>query len=253
MEILVLGSGTVTPSLERNAAGLLIRTSRLTVLVDIGPGIMRRLCEAHVDTKSIDAIFITHFHPDHVSDLVPFLFASNYEYGRIREAPFHLVGPVGLEHFYGGLVKVYGHWIVPTGERLILKELRAHDEDEVHVDHLVVRSAPAAHPFPSLHYRFEAEGSSLTVTGDTDLSEPLIRLAEDTDCLICEASLPDELKQPGHLVPSEAGRIAERSRAKRLVLTHFYPPCEEADVTGQASSTYSGPVVKARDLMTVQI
>lgn len=253
MEVVILGSGTVTPSLERNASGLLFRTSRLTVLVDMGPGIMRRLCEARVDAKSIDAIFITHFHPDHVSDLVPFLFASNYEYGAIREAPFHLVGPVGLEHFYRGLVQVYGHWIVPTGERLILRELRAVDEDGLQVDHLIARSAPAAHHAPSLHYRFEADGASMTVSGDTDFSEPLIRLAGDTDLLVCEASLPDALKQPGHLTPSEAGRIAEEARARRLVLTHFYPPCEEVDVTRQASSSYSGTVVRARDLMTLEI
>jgi ribonuclease BN (tRNA processing enzyme) len=253
MDILVLGSGTVTPSLERNASGLLFRTSKQTVLVDIGPGVMRRLCEAQVDAKSIDAIFITHFHPDHVSDLVPFLFASNYEYGRIRSEPFHLVGPEGLEHFYDGLVQVYGHWIVPTGERLILKELNAQAEDGVLVDDLAVRSVPAVHHYPSLHYRFEADGASLTVSGDTDFSESLIKLAEDTDLLICESSLPGALKQPGHLVPSEAGCIAEAARAKMLVLTHFYPPCDEVDVTDEASSTYSGTVMKARDLMTLHI
>jgi ribonuclease BN (tRNA processing enzyme) len=253
MKIIMLGTGTVTQSLERNASGLLVQTSGLRILVDIGPGIMRRLCEADVDTKLIDAICVTHFHPDHVSDLAPFLFASNYEYGKIRSAPFRLVGPVGLEHFYRGLVQVYGHWIVPTGDRLIVTELDARSNDSLSVDDVAVRSAPAVHSFPSLHYRIEAEGRSLTVSGDTDFSEALVELAEDTDVLICEASLPDAFKQPGHLVPSEAGRIAGRARAKRLILTHFYPPCDHADIIGQASATFSGEVLMAQDLMVLHV
>jgi len=253
MDIVILGSGTVTPSLERNASGLLIRAGGSVILVDIGPGIMRRLCEAHVDVKSIDAIFITHFHPDHVSDLVPFLFASNYEYGEIRSAPFHIVGPVGLEQFYRGLVQVYGHWIVPSGDRLILKELDAEASDSLPVGQVAVRSIPAVHSFPSLHYRFDAQGVSVTVSGDTDFSENLIRLAQDTDVLICEASMPDGLKKSGHLVPSETGRIAHRAGTQRLVLTHFYPPCEAADMVGQAAMTFSGHVTVARGLMTIEV
>lgn len=253
VEITVLGSGTVTPSLERNASGLLVRAAGLRMLVDIGPGIMRRLCEAQIDAKLIDAIFITHFHPDHVSDLVPFLFASNYEYGEIRSAPFHVVGPVGLEQFYHGLVQVYGHWIVPTGDRLILNELSAQAKDSLQVGDVKVSSIPAAHSFPSLHYRFDAEEVSVTISGDTDFSEALIELAQATDVLICEASLPDGLKQPGHLIPSEVGRIAQQAKAKRLILTHFYPPCEHADMVGQAAATFHGDVAMAQDLMTLHV
>lgn len=253
MEITVLGSGTATPSLARNASGLAVRSLDSWVLVDIGPGTMRRMCEAGIDSKLIDAILITHFHPDHVSDLVPFLFASNYAFGPVREEPFYLIGPAGLEQFYNGLVAVYQHWIVPTGNRLLKKELHADKPDNFSLNGARIRSTPSVHTSPSLSYRIEAEGVSVTVSGDTDVSEDLCRMAAGTDLLVCECSMPDGKKVPGHLVPSEAGRIAARAGAKKLLLTHFYPPCEEVDVVRQAASHFSGEIEKARDLMVISL
>jgi len=209
------------------------------------------MCEAGLDSKKINAILITHFHPDHVSDLVPFLFASNYEYGEVRKEPFHLIGPTGLEQFYRGLVGVYGDWIVPKGDRLILKEVNAREPESFNLKDMVIHSRPAVHSFPSLHYRIEADRVSATVSGDTDFSAGLIDLAQGTEVLICECSMPEGWKLAGHLIPSEAGRIAAKAHAKKLVLTHFYPPCEDVDVVGQAAKVYSGEIVKARDLMVI--
>jgi ribonuclease BN (tRNA processing enzyme) len=253
MEITVLGSGTVTPSLKRNASGLAVRTSQAWVLVDMGPGTIRRMCEAGIDLKRIDVVLITHFHPDHVSDLVPFLFASNYEYDAIRDEKFHLVGPVGLEQFYDAQVGIYGDWIVPKGDRLLTKEMSAEAPDTFAVESLLIRSRPSAHTFPSLSYRIEADGSSVTVSGDTDVTDELVHLARDTDLLVCESSMPDDLKVRGHLVPSEAGKIAASARAKRLLLTHFYPPCDEVDVVAQAAAVFSGEIIRAEDLMVLAV
>jgi ribonuclease BN (tRNA processing enzyme) len=253
MEITILGSGTATPNLERNASGLAVRTAGLCVLVDIGPGILRRLCEARIDSKWIDLILITHFHPDHVSDLVPFLFASNYEYGPIREDAFHVVGPAGLKQFYEALVGIYGHWIVPKADRLILREVDPKAPDSVSLGKITVRSAPSAHSFPSVAYRIEGTEGSVTVSGDTDVSEGLADLAVGTDVLVCECSFPDGMKVAGHLTPSEAGRVAARAGAKKLVLTHFYPPCDTVDVVKQAAAVFAGEIVKAEDLMVMAV
>jgi ribonuclease BN (tRNA processing enzyme) len=253
MEITILGSGTSTPDLHRNASGLAVRASDMWLLVDIGPGTMRRMCEAAIDNKWIDIILITHFHPDHVSDLVPFLFASNYEFGTVRGEPFHVVGPRGLEQFYETLVATYGDWIVPRGNRLLKKEMNPRGTDVFARKGVTVQSAPSAHSFPSLSYRIDADEVSVTVSGDTDVSTELVELARGTDLLVCESSLPDGMKVPGHLVPSEAGKIAADAGARKLVLTHFYPPCDEVDVVAQAANVYSGEIVMARDLMVIEV
>jgi ribonuclease BN (tRNA processing enzyme) len=253
MEITVLGSGTVTPMLERNASGLTVQTVGARLLVDMGPGTLRRMCEARIDPKSIDAILVTHFHPDHVSDLVPFLFSSNYEYGAIRHEEFFLIGPQGVEQFYEALVGTYGDWIVPKRGRLRIRELNSEGPDTISLADTVIRSCPAAHAFPSLSYRIESAGVSVTVSGDTDVSENLVELARKTDLLVCESAMPDDMKVPGHSTPSEAGQMAAAANVGRLVLTHFYPPCDEVDVVAQAAATFSGEIIKAADLMVIKI
>jgi ribonuclease BN (tRNA processing enzyme) len=93
----------------------------------------------------------------------------------------------------------------------------------------------------------------VTVSGDTDVTDELVHLARDTDLLVCESSMPDDLKVRGHLVPSEAGKIAASARAKRLLLTHFYPPCDEVDVVAQAAAVFSGEIIRAEDLMVLAV
>jgi ribonuclease BN (tRNA processing enzyme) len=253
LRITILGSGTATPDLHRNASGLIIQAGTTTLAVDMGPGILRRMCEASIDPKSIDIIILTHFHADHVSDVAPFLFASNYAYGPMRTDPFRLVGPRGLEQFFAALVLAYGHWIVPSNDRLIRHELDADGEAEISGGDVVIRSIPATHTHPSLSYRLEHEGMSVTVSGDTDVSENLVKLAKDTDVFICECSLPGRLKTPGHLVPAEAGAMARRANAKKLVLTHFYPPCDETDVVQEAAAEFTGEIVRAHDHLVLEV
>ena len=78
-----------------------------------------------------------------------------------------------------------------------------------------------------------------------------MELAEGTDILICECAMPDEMKVRGHLTPSLAGSIADRARVRLLVLTHFYPDCDQVDIRSRCRRTYKGPLVLARDLLTV--
>ncbi|MBI5572721.1 MAG: MBL fold metallo-hydrolase [Desulfomonile tiedjei] len=253
MEMTILGSGTATPLLDRNASGLAVTARNRLILVDIGPGILRRMCEAGIDSKLVDLILITHFHPDHVSDLVPFLFAANYAFGPVRTDPFSVVGPEGLEQFYEGLVRVYDGWIQPTGGRLQLRELTDAAPVFGDIEGIVIRSVCSAHSAPCRAYRIESNGVSVTITGDTDVSDEIVDLARGTDVFVCECSLPDGMKVPGHLTPSEAGTMAQRAGVGKLVLTHFYPPCEDEDVVGQAAKVFSGHIVKARDLMKIAV
>ncbi len=253
MKLTILGSGTATPSLHRNSSGLFIQTSNLKIIVDMGAGTLRRMCEAGIDYREIDVIALTHFHPDHVTDFISFLFASNYAYGPMRTAPFHVIGPIGLEQFYARLVELFGKWIVPSQDRLIMREVSATSPDSVEIEGVRIKSSPAAHSFPSVSYRIETGETALTISGDTDVSENLVRLAQCAHTLVCECSMPDTMKVDGHMTPSEAGAIAAQASVTQLILTHFYPPCDSVDVVSVARTQFSGTILKAQDLMTLAL
>jgi ribonuclease BN (tRNA processing enzyme) len=179
------------------------------------------------------------------------IFATKYPDNRARRHRLHLIGGPGLIPFYEGLQAAYGHWIVLPEEQLQLQEIHPPMTTPLQFNDFSLTARPMEHGPESLAYRIQATGGiSMVYSGDTDRCAALAELAHDTDLFICEASMPDAQKVPGHLTPSLAGRIASDAGAKRLVLTHLYPPCDEVDIVKQALSTYKGPVIKAEDLMT---
>ena len=77
--------------------------------------------------------------------------------------------------------------------------------------------------------------------------------AQNANLLICECSFPDADKVPGHLSPSAAGKIATRANVAQLVLTHFYPACDQADVNKECRRAYAGEVILAKDLLQLRL
>ncbi len=114
-------------------------------------------------------------------------------------------------------------------------------------------SRKTLHIDSSLAYRIESEGKSIAYSGDTDYSESLIELAKDSDCLIIECSMPDKLKVKGHLTPTEVSRIANESKAKRLIISHLYPICDELDVINVIREHVEAETILAEDLLEVEI
>ena len=215
---------------------------------------MKRLLEAGVEIFDVSFIFYSHFHPDHTSELVPFLFSNKYPDGSRRKKPLTLVAGKGFLKFYANLKLVYGQWIELDPHLLNIVELDNTKHDMRWFDDFKVESMPVEHNPESIAYRITGpDGVSVVYSGDTDYSDNLVMLSNAADLLICESALPDELKAKGHLTPSLAGEIAKRANVRKLVLTHFYPECDQADVETECRKTYSGPLVLAEDLMTIDI
>ena len=63
----------------------------------------------------------------------------------------------------------------------------------------------------------------------------------------------DGMKVEGHLTPSLAGKLAREANCRKLVLTHFYPPCNGVDIIARAKAEYPGEIVQAEDFMTIEI
>jgi ribonuclease BN (tRNA processing enzyme) len=252
--VTILGSGTCVPSLVRSACAVMMTVGRARLLFDSGPGTMRRLLESGTTIFDITHIFYSHFHPDHTAELVPFLFATKYPNMSQRQIPLTVAGGWGFLDFVAGLKSVYGKGIELAPGLLKIVEFDNKARDFKQFNDFSVQSAPVQHNPESVAYRVTgAAGHSVVYSGDTDYSENLIDLASGADLLICESALPDRLRVKGHLTPSAAGKIATLARVKQLVLTHFYPECDQVDMIRECRQTYAGPVVLAEDLMRIEV
>ncbi len=254
MKITILGSGTCVPSLKRSSCSVFVETGSQKIILDVGPGTMRRLLETGNDIFDVTHIILSHFHPDHTGELVPFIFANKYPDGNRRKIPLTLIGGTGFKDFFNRLKKVYGEWIELTPELINIGE--PEDTKTQWLDHSDFKL-----DFISVNHRPESiaikitniNGSSLVYSGDTGYSENLITIASNTDLFICESAVPDHLEAPGHLTPSLAGKIASIAGVPFLVLTHFYPECDQVDIAKQCRRTYNGRLVLAEDLMSFEL
>lgn len=253
-KVTILGSGTCVPSLERSSSSFILQIDKSVLLFDLGAGTMRRLLEAGFSISQVSHIFLSHLHPDHTGEFVSFLFAAKYPPSYQRRSPFYLIGARGLKNFYDGLLKVYGHWITLEPGLMNLMELENNRQDQYVDESFTVDTLPMAHIESSIGFRITAiEGATVAFTGDTDVCENAVALAREADLFICESALPDAMKVDGHLTPSLAGKIAAEAKVKKLLLTHFYPECDAVDIEAECRKTYNGPLLLARDFMTVEI
>jgi len=254
IHITILGSGTCVPSLTRSSCALLAEIGDKKLLFDCGPGTMHRLLEAGTTIFDISFIFLSHFHPDHSGELVPFLFSNKYIGVNLRKHPLTIVAGKGFSDFYNRLKNVYGHWIELEPDFFKIIELDNQSPDSHDFEDFTVTSVPMEHNQESIAYRIALpDGISFVYSGDTDFNTRLADLAKDTDLLICESALPDALKVKGHLTPSLAGEIAARANVRKLMLIHFYPQCDQTDIEKECRKTYNGQLILAEDLMKTEI
>ena len=250
MEITILGSGTCVPSIKRGSPGLILRIGGRTLLFDSGTGTLERMLKMGLTYLDLDLVLYTHTHPDHVADLVPLVFACKYgENPRRKDLP--IIGARGFKTYFGAIQGVYGRWLQPDLFRVQLTEV--HD-DVLDYDLFELTAKPMNHLTESVGYRVEShDGKSVAISGDTDYCANLVELARNVDVLVIESALPDEMKAPGHLTPSLAGRVGREAHCKKLVLTHLYPVCDSVDIVQQCRKEYGGVLVIAEDLMRIAV
>ncbi len=254
IRVTVIGSGTCVPSLTRSACAVLMEVESARLLFDVGPGSMRRLLEAGVRVQDLSHLCITHFHPDHTGELAPLIFANKYPDASLRRAPLTVIGGPGFLNFMARLERVYGSWIKLEAGLLKLVEAAPGGRWDYAGEGWTLETIPVRHNPESVAYRLAVEnGPAVVYSGDTDYSENLVALARDADLLICEAARPDEYPVAGHLTPSMAGQMAAEAGARQLLLTHFYPDCEDVDLAAQCRRRYDGPVLLAHDLMRLDV
>lgn len=251
MELIILGSGTCAPSARRAGPAACLKADEITILVDSAAGTLHQMALAGIYYTSIDLLLYTHFHVDHMGELAPYIFASRYAGDFNRPTPMQIWGPQGIEALYNGLKAIFGQWVEMEPDKIQLSEIT---ENRLRFNRLEIQTASVLHTPQSLAYRItDSHGKTIVFSGDTDYCPELIQLAKDADLFLCECANPEGQKRTGHLMPSEAGRMAKEAKVKRLVLTHFYPICDNYDPIPPCAKEFDGEILLAEDLMRITV
>lgn len=227
------------------------RTWRL--LLDCGSGAFGPL-QTLVDPTTIDAVGVTHMHPDHFADLCGLYVYLRYHptvgtASRPCERPLEVRGPEGA----GSKVAVtFG---LDEGENLDCMAFSGWDGTPWHVGPMRVEAFRVEHPVEAYALRVtgpsEADLSrevTFVYSGDSDECDGIVEAARDADLLLVEAAFIEGRDEPRgiHLTGVRAGRVATRAGARSVVLTHLQPWTDPAVVLAEARTTYAGPLDLAR-------
>ncbi len=236
MQLTVLGASATYPSPESPASGYLVATDK-TIWIDAGSGTFAAL-QRRVPLDQIDAVFLSHRHPDHCSDIFGLLYALRH--GVVHRSPIPIYAPRSVRNALERFLDRGEH---PFADIAVFIDVEPSDTIELGATHLSF--AEAAHPVPTLAIGVEHEGRSLVYTADTGVSEPVTRLAAGADLLLAEATYQGaagDKPWPHHLTAAEAGTLARRADVERLVLTHIWPELDPERSLWEAGAEFDGAI-----------
>ncbi len=178
-------SKPAVPVADRFPAGYLVQWPGHRVLVDCGPGSLRRLAQAGVTLRELDAVLLTHYHTDHCADLAALLFALRSPHFAGRP-PLLVFGAPGLQRLVDKLTEAWP-WLAPRGYELVLHEIAP---GTFPLGDATVQAIPIRHTAQSLGYRLTRRGATVAFSGDADECDELVDLGRDADVFVCEAATP---------------------------------------------------------------
>jgi ribonuclease BN (tRNA processing enzyme) len=235
MWLTVLGGCGAFPAARQACSGYLLESDAFRLLIDPGYAVATRLLE-RMDASELDAVLVTHGHPDHCADLNPLLRARAF-----RDIP---AVPLPVYALPGALDAVLA--LDRPGVLDDAIDLSAFEAgDSFAIGPFKARTALLPHSRPNAGVRLEADGASMTYTGDAGPSPALVALARGSDLLLAEASYAEAVPASslGALCSAaDAGRQAAEAAVARVVLTHLIPPCNPDAARRAAERSFEGPI-----------
>lgn len=281
--VTLLGTGGPEPTAARFGPATLVQAGGLNLLFDAGRGVTVRLYQLGISSgKGIDAVFLTHYHSDHVAGLSD-LWMTGFIFGPFgsRVKPMRLWGPSDGTIMPSGVAKIAKGLAEAFSDDISIRQADEHipaaatqievhdfggdrvvfDEAGVKVTAFAVNHGDLVKP--SVGYRIDYATRSVTISGDTKLDENLIKHATGSDLLIHEvfamsaqlAKLP-QLKPVAdhHTSPEEAGVVFSRVKPKLAVYSHvILLQTKIPELVARTQSTYEGPFEVGEDLLRLTI
>jgi ribonuclease BN (tRNA processing enzyme) len=234
VDLTVLGGRGAWPDAGHACSGYLVGHQGFRLLIDPGYATVPRLCEL-ISPTDVDAVFITHGHPDHCADLNPLLRARALKADPAPPLPVY--APTG--ELSAVLALDRPGMLDPAYD---LHEITPGDQLEIGPFHAETRPLP--HFRPNAGIRLSAAGRTLVYTGDTGPSPEIANLSHDADILLCEASYAHEVPEDSRqwlFSARQAGAVAAEAGVGQLLLTHLMPGTDDEAALTAAAEHYAGP------------
>ena len=231
LSVTVLGCSGSYPGPAGACSGYLVRGAGTTLWLDAGSGSLANL-QRHVGLHDVDAVVLSHEHPDHWSDIEGYRVACAYV---VPRPGVPVYSPAGVrDHLFPDFEPTFDWQVVADGDR-------------VDIGGLSVSLSRTDHPPETLAVRVDGEGRSLAYSADTGPGWSFEAFGHPVDLALCEATyLAAQEGTAGHLSARQAATIGREAGVGRLVLTHVWPIVEPAMVMEEASAAYGEPVELAR-------
>jgi len=254
MKLTVLGSGTSIPHPRRASSGYWLETSGGSILLDCSASIGSRMAAGGLDWANLDAIWISHFHLDHVGGLAPFLAGTKHA-GEMksRTKPLRIYGPIGIASLADRFDAVNNYRLLEQPFPVEILEIEALSPFEI-LTGVVATTAKTPHT-PESHAIHIRDGETAIVySADTGFDLTLASFANRVDLFIVEASFPRDKPGEKHLELAEAMHLIRKAKPNRAMLTHFYPVWDEVDLESEVRK-HSPPceVIEAVDGLILNI
>jgi ribonuclease BN (tRNA processing enzyme) len=245
VRVTVLGACGAWPEAGQACSGFLIEQDGFRLVMDLGYAAMPRLLE-HVRAEQVDAVFITHGHPDHCADLNPLLRARAMADDPPAALPVY--APAGALDAVLALDRPG-----MLDDAVQVRELSGGDDLEIGPFRAQTRLLP--HWLPNAGLRLSAAGRILAYTGDSGPSPEVVQLARGADVLLAEATYTGAVPadSQGYLCSAvEAGEQAARAGAGHLMLTHLWPGTDHDAARSAAAARYDGTTSVAAPGLTLE-
>jgi ribonuclease Z len=273
IKVTLLGTGCPPAAMNRFGPSILVEAGEQKFLFDAGRGSLQRLNQVKVRWRDVQGVFLTHLHSDHVVGFPDLWLTGWLTPG--RDVPLQVWGPRGTKKMMSHLeqayeydirIRLYDDRASPDGVVILAEDVAGgfvYEKNGVKITAFEVDHTPVK---PAFGYRIDYAGRSVVLSGDTRVSENLIRHAQGVDLLVHEVASPETFQRAGspperaksvvahHVTPEQAGEVFSRTKPKLAVYSHIVlPTATEQDLIPPTRKTYAGPLELGEDLMVMEV
>ncbi len=248
MEVVVVGASGTFPRAGGACNGYLVRHGETKVLIDMGTGVLSRLYE-WLAPEDLDALIITHLHPDHFLDIYPYRYFL--EFCAQGKLPLAVYAPSGAYEYIQRLFNEPD----PAKFSKIFSFKDLGGASPIRIGDIELISHEVSHLKPTFGIEARAQGKSLFYTSDTAYDERLKKIAARVDLLLAEATLTaDQAGKPvAHMTTTEVGKLAAEANVEHLVLTHLWPHFDRRRILDEVKLEFNGKIDLADEGLIVAV